>query len=112
MKYENYAAVESAMRRLRDIQEFEKTWSKSQNGVIEIIPPTGGSADKLKVPGTEQTSHTGSIQTDALVGRLNLGNSEIRRGIQNGLKVAKKELCTFLHDMGVDVTTLSKELSL
>lgn len=112
MKYENYEAVSCAMKRLKDIKEFEAMLAKDPNGAIEISPPNGGVSDKLKVPGTHQTTHNGSIAMDAFMGRANLGNGEIRRGILNGIKVAKKELCTFLHDMGVDVTELQKELKL
>lgn len=113
MKYEDFSAVEAAVARIKKFQDFERRLAKEPNGTIDLIPPVGSAHNGLHIYGAEQIESTGkTLFEKALAGRQNFGNAAIRRGIRDGIKAAKKELCTFLHDAGVDITQLKKELGL
>lgn len=112
MKYENFKPVQEAMERLKRIKAFEEQQAREPEGSITLIPCNGDMYSHLKVPGPQQDLNQGTSLDNALAKRLNSGNHDIHQGIMNSLKVAKQELCTFLHNAGVDITELTKELKL
>ena len=112
MKYEDFKPVQEAINRLKEIKTFEKQQEREPGGSLTIIPCNGDNHSRLIIPGHQQQSQLDTPIDDALATRLNIGNYAIQQGIARGLVTAKKELCTFLHDAGVDITALKKELKL
>ena len=112
MKYEDFKPVQEAINRLKEIKTFEDQQEREPVGSLTIIPCNGDRPNRLIVSGHQQEIDLDTPMDDALARRFNVGNQAIQQGIEIGIGIAKKELCTFLHDAGVDITALKKELKL
>lgn len=110
----NIAAANLAITRLRDIQEFEQAVKvEGPKAKWKILLPNKSEYSAFTIggdsnPGTKKIPVAEDIVTDRKI----LGDGYVKQAILLALGEAKKELCTALHDLGVDINELSKELNL
>ncbi len=119
MKFEHYEAVEMLMARLVKIRAFEEQWAKTNADPIYIKPTTQAvTVYQLDVRRNYEMQDgqlpltSKQVAINAAQKRMQSGDRYILSTLQTALRDVKKEICTALYDLGVDVKELQKELSL